>query len=82
MEEGHYSAVMAPDNPNKNFTMLNNVKRYVEGREELKKKEKSVKDPKNEKDKIDSLMMRLGVLESRMNFMKLKRKEMMKRIES
>ena len=76
-DEGHYSAVMASDNPNKNFTMLNNVKRYVDSNEVQKKnnvQDKSRRDQKNEKDKIDSLMMRLGVLESRMNFYEAEKK--------
>ena len=77
VEEGHYSAVMAPDNPNKNFTILNNVKRYVDSNEEQKRnngQDKSNRNQKNEKDKIDSLMMRLGVLESRMNFYEAEKK--------
>ena len=78
VEEEHYYAVVAPDNPNKNFTLLNNVKRYVEGHEELRKsvqKNVSVRDDhKDEKDKIDSLMLRLGVLESRMNFYEAEKK--------
>ena len=76
-DEGHYSAVIATDNPNKNFTMLNNVKRYVDSHEVQKKnnvQNKSGIDLKNDKDKIDSLMMRLGVLESRMNFYEAEKK--------
>ena len=80
VEEGHYYAVVSPDNPNKNYTILNNVKRYIEGHEELKKSAQkngfvSVKDDhKTEKDKFDSLMLRLGVLESRMNFYEAEKK--------
>ena len=76
VEEGHYSAVVAPYNPNKNFTLLNNIKRYVDSL--CEKKGDSVKvDPtkdlkkdelKEMMNRMDSLSRTLGVLQSRVDF--------------
>ena len=54
VDEGHYYAVIAPYNTNKNYTMLNNMKRYVDGHTEPKrvdKKDEPKMDKKNVEDK-------------------------------
>ena len=64
MEDEHYNAVLAPDNTSKNFTLMNKMKRYVEGKDA----KKDNVDSDKQRERFELLERNLGILQSRLNF--------------
>lgn len=72
MEDEHYSPVLAPNNTNKNFTLMNKMKRYVEGKEDAKKD--IVDDDDKQRERLELMERNLGILQSRLNFFEKEKK--------
>ena len=73
MEDEHYNPVLAPNNTHKNFTLMNKMKRYVEGKEDTKK-DNGDEDGKL-RERLELMERNMGILQSRLNFFEKEKKK-------